>query len=225
MTKFPLSEKGQALIRLYEDMAVNGYTRRSGAKVTNVYNDFELKKFRNLCKDAMSQDAVKTVLDYGGGGSDWDAPGFDADTGASAKAFYGLDSVTTFEPARNLMEKVASDAVVCMDVLEHIYLADVPTVVEELFSLARRLLVVNVACYDAAALLPNGENAHITVRSPDWWKGVVDTVSVKYPDVQVILICSKTFQTGVLFESFRASDWQTADGFARPLKYWNFSQS
>jgi len=224
MTDFQLSEKGQDLIRLYEDMAVNGYMRRSGAKVSNVYNDFELKKFRNLCKKAMLSDEIKTVLDYGGGGSNWDAPDFDSETGVSAKEFFKLDTVNTFEPARNKMEKVPSDCVVCMDVLEHIYLADVPNVVEELFSLASKLLVVNVACYEAAALLPNGENAHITVRGPDWWKGVFDTVSVKYPDVAVVLICSKTFQTGVLFETFKASDWTTADGFARPLKYWNFSQ-
>ena len=28
---------------------------------------------------------------------------------------------------------------------------------------------INVACYNAAALLPNGENAHVTVRAPSWW--------------------------------------------------------
>ena len=24
-------------------------------------------------------------------------------------------------------------------------------------------------CYSAAALLPNGENAHITIQKPEWW--------------------------------------------------------
>ena len=69
--------------------------------------------------------------------------------------------------------------------------------VSELFSLARKLIVVNVACYKAAALLPNGENAHITVRSPNWWKGVFDVAAMKYPDIKVLLICSKTFRFGV----------------------------
>ena len=72
--------------------------------------------------------------------------------------------VTTFEPARNQMEKKESDCVVCMDVLEHIFLTDIPNLVDELFMLSKKLLVINVACYKAAALLPNGENAHITVR-------------------------------------------------------------
>jgi len=50
----------------------------------------------------------------------------------------------------------------------------VPKVVSELFSLAKKLLIINVACYEAAALLPNGENAHITTRNAHWWKGVID---------------------------------------------------
>ncbi|WP_407493157.1 hypothetical protein [Pseudooceanicola sp. MF1-13] len=225
MTHLELSQKGQDLIKLYEDMAVNGYTRKSGAKVTNVYNDFELQKFRNVCKKVLSNDRIKTVLDYGGGGSNWDAPKFDPDSGLSAKEFFGIDSVTTFEPARNLMNKVPSDGVVCMDVLEHIYLSDVPNVVEELFTLAKHLLVVNVACYEAAALLPNGENAHITVRKPHWWKGVMDTIAVKYPEVDVMLICSETFSSGILFDTFKAADWQSADGFVRKEKVLTFGRS
>ena len=74
-----------------------------------------------------------------------------------------------------------------VDVLEHIFVSDIPKVVEELFSLAKKLLVVNVACYKAAALLPNGENAHITVRSPDWWKGIIDVAAIKHPEVKILL--------------------------------------
>ena len=28
----------------------------------------------------------------------------------------------------------------------------------------------NVGCYEAAALLPNGENAHCTLKPIQWWK-------------------------------------------------------
>ena len=38
-------------------------------------------------------------------------------------------------------------------------------------SYANRLVVLNIACYKATALLPNGKNAHVTVRDPMWWKG------------------------------------------------------
>ena len=117
------------------------------------------------------------------------------------------------------MEKKQSDCVICMDVLEHIFIADVPNVIDELFSLSKNLLIINVACYKAAAILPNGENAHITVRSPVWWKGVIDTVAVKYPNIEVLLICSNTFKTGVIFETFKANDWLENSNYSTDFKY------
>ena len=167
MSKLKLSKQGKKLLKLYETMVIEGYKRQDGSKVENAYNDFELQKFRNICKEHISHPSIKTVLDYGGGGSDWDKEGFEPSNGASAKQFFDVNTVTTFEPARNQMDKKHSDCVVCMDVLEHIFLTDIANLVDELFSLTKKLLVINVACYKAAALLPNGENAHTTVRRPD----------------------------------------------------------
>jgi hypothetical protein len=195
-------------------MVVEGYNRHDGSKVEDAYNDFELKKFRLICKEYISKGSIKTVLDYGGGGSDWDAPGFDPTNGASAKQFFDVEKVVKFEPARARMEKPASDCVVCFDVLEHIFITDIANIVDELFSLTKKLLVINVACYKSAAILPNGENAHITVRSPDWWKGVIDSVAVKYQDVEVLLICSQTFKTGIVFSAFKSKEWHLSEKFS-----------
>jgi len=217
MENIKLSKKGNVLIKLYEEMAVKGVKRTDGA--INYYNDFQLKKFRNICKRQISNEKIKTVLDYGGGGSDWDAPGFVPGTKQSAKQFFQIQSVHTFEPARGLMEKKKADCVVCIDVLEHIFISDIPKVVDELFSLAKRLLVVNVACYKAAALLPNGENAHITVRGPTYWKGVFDTISSKYEDIEVMLICSQNFEKGIIFDTFKFRDWGHVKGFTTESQF------
>ena len=214
-----LSKKGTDLIKYYKRMAKEGYDRIDGIKVQCAYNDFELKKFRNVVKQNMQQEQIKTVLDYGGGGSDWDAINFDLNTGKSAKEFFDLEEVNTFEPARSLLKKIKSDCVVCVDVLEHIFIEDIPKVVSELFSLSKKLLIVNVACYAAAALLPNGENAHITVRSPDWWKGVFDTISSNYKKVEVVLICSNTFSSGVIFDSFKFDDWSSTKTYTTTLNF------
>ena len=222
MKKNDLSKKGQELIELYKHMAANGYDRKDGVRVESAYNDFELKKFRNICRAKMFGDEIQTVLDYGGGGSDWDKPGFDPSSGQSAKQFFNLEVVNTFEPARNKLEKPKSDCVICMDVLEHIFIADVPTVIDELFSLAKKLLIINVACYEAAALLPNGENAHITVRGADWWKGMVDASAVRHKTTEVMLICSKTFVSGVVYEPFRAGDWEAGGGYSVDTKIATF---
>ena len=213
MNDLTLSAKGQELIELYKHMAAHGYERSDGSKIINAYSDFELKKFRNICKGEFLKHNIETVLDYGGGGSDWNEADFDPVSGKSARDYFGVRKVTTFEPARNLMKKKISDSVVCFDVLEHIFVSDVPNVIEELFSLTKKLLIINVACYKASALLPNGENAHITVRSADWWKGVVDAIATRFEGVKVMLICSETYASGLVFETFSSSDWLLSDSF------------
>ena len=112
-----LSKKGMDLIGSYKDMVVNGYERTDGSKVTSTYNDFELRKFRAICKTHLQREDIETVLDYGGGGSDWDAPSFEPSTNESAKQFFRVKDVCTYEPARDLLEKRKSDCVVCMDVM------------------------------------------------------------------------------------------------------------
>ena len=224
MAGIKLSKKGDDLIKLYEEMAVNGADRTDGTRRENVYNDFQLRKFRNVCQNQISSEKIKTVLDYGGGVSDWDAPNFDLKTNQMAKEFFKIQHVDKFEPARGLLEKKRADCVVCMDVLEHIFIEDIPKVVAELFSLSKKLLVVNVACYKAAALLPNGENAHITVRSPDWWKGVFDATSISYENIEVMLICSQTFTSGVIFESWKFGDWASTRDFTTTMSFRTFQQ-
>ncbi len=80
--------------------------------------------------------------------------GFDT-SGKSAKEFYCLEKVNRYEPARNIDERVVSDAVLNFDVLEHIFIADVQSVLKDIFSYASKIVVINVACYPASALLPN----------------------------------------------------------------------
>ena len=72
-------------------------------------------------------------------------------------------------------------------------------------------------------MLPNGENAHITVRSPDWWKGIFDAISLGYENIEVMLICSNTFTSGVIFEkSFKFNDWASTEGFTTTMSFKTF---
>ena len=224
---FKLSTHGKKLIKQYEKMAKEGFQRTDGSKVppSAVYNSFQLRKFRYVSQNYFFQNKISTVLDYGGGGSDWSASGFDDKSGLSAKQFFNVKTINTYEPARGLNQKQKSDAVVCVDVLEHIFIGDIANILGELFSLAQKLLIINVACYKASALLPNGENAHITVRSPDWWKGVVDTTSSFYQNVQVVLICSTQFNKGVIYEPHKYKDWLFSEKFEVRCKFHEFSMS
>ena len=216
---FNFSRKGQELICFYADMAASGYNEERGDeinKVTEVYSDFELHRFRSVVKGIFSEYEVSSVLDYGCGGSDWDGDYlFD---GKNAKEYFGVKSVFRYEVARDLDERRIVDLVSCFDVLEHIHVSDIPLVVRELFSLADRALLVNVACYRAAARLPNGENAHVTVRDPAFWLGVFSAIAIEFPNVVVNLFCSVAHQKVVSFPAFSAAAWADGEGFVSYIR-------
>ncbi|MDD2819168.1 MAG: hypothetical protein PHN51_10315 [Candidatus Nanopelagicales bacterium] len=209
------SAKQQQLIALYSDMVLSGYTTIKDVHIKTVFSDMEIRFFKKPVKGALLSVGAQTLLDYGCGGSNYLSSGFQGDL--SAKEYFELKDVYRYEPSRNIDERQPADAVVCFDVLEHIFVADIPRVVRELFSLTKKLLIVNVACYKAAATLPNGENAHITVRPPFWWKGVFDTIAVEYPDIEVKLWCSEAWRKPTSFKAYRALDWVDSATFEVPV--------
>jgi hypothetical protein len=213
MFKFMMSKKGDELIGLYADMAINGYQRTDGKVVENSFSDFEARPYRDHLKKIFEQFSIRSVLDYGCGGSDWNQKGFDPASGMSAVEFFNLDVARHFEPARAIDERIKSDCVISFDVLEHVFISDIPNTIRQIFSLADKLVVVNVACYPAAAKLPNGENAHITVRKPDWWKGIFDAISLEFPSVQYQLIASPGYRTSQAYPVIKANDWDQSPTF------------
>ena len=66
------SSKGQQLLDLYSQMANDGDMMSGGQKIENAYNDFELVKFKQAVSEQFSKYEIKSVLDYGCGGSDWE---------------------------------------------------------------------------------------------------------------------------------------------------------
>lgn len=211
MFTYTPSEKQNKLIELYKSMANEGYKTTDDVYIPNAFNDMEIRAFKNQVRPLFQRYEIKTLLDYGAGGSDYNAISFSGSS--TAKEFFELQDVFIYEPARNIDERQIVDAVVCFDVLEHVFISDVSNVIQELFSYANRLLIVNVACYKARALLPNGENAHITIRSPDWWKGQFDAIAVQYPDVAIQLYCSTEWRKVTAYQCYSAGDWLAQENF------------
>ena len=207
-----LSPKGQKLVALYETMAIDGYDRTDGTRVVDAFKDFESRRLRNHLKIGITEYQVKSVLDYGSGGSDWHAIGFD-EIGQSAKDFYGLDVCLRYEPARGIDERKKVDCVLCFDVLEHIFIADLEAIVVDIFSHATKLVIINVACYPAAAVLPNGENAHVTVRPPHYWKALIDQIALRFPNVSVWLFTAESYNQPAEFPIYKANDWINSESF------------
>ena len=212
-----LSAKGKELIKMYSSMARDGYTRNDQTQILDAFSDFEARAYREPLEAIFKAHNVKTILDYGCGGSKWDLPGFDEQTNQSAKEFFNLTEAHLYEPAREIDQRNPADCVISFDVLEHIFITDIPIILHDMFRYSRKILVLNIACYPAAAQLPNGENAHITVRHPLWWKGMLDSISINYPDITVFLLCSQAWRETELLPEWKSGDWQSNAGFVVDL--------
>lgn len=210
--RIPLSPKGTKLIELYEHMASKGYKTHTGEFKEDAYNDFEARMFKNTLRPIFKEHQIHTLLDYGCGGSNWYDKNF-TDDNQSAVEYFDLEKAYHFEPARNINEKIRVDCVLNFDVLEHIFISDIPAVLRDMFSYAKKLVVINTACYNASAILPNGENAHITVRSAFWWKGMIDCLLPEFPKLKICLLCSKGYGKADMFPIFSDNERQKNNNF------------
>ena len=201
---FQLSNQYNELINYYKQMAENGYNRVDGTFVKNVYSDAEPHKFADQLKKIVEFFDAKNGLDYGSGGSNLNETKLA--NGVKFIDYIGLQKIQSFEPARNKKKKYKSDIVLCFDVLEHVFINDVPWVLNDLFKYANKCIVINVACYNAAALLPNGENAHITVRPPSWWLGQIECISSIHPDIYWALFTSESYNNSKFYGVHRMKD-------------------
>lgn len=207
------SRKYHELLAAYAHMAEAGRAQASGARIVGGYARQEAMAFRHDLRLLFARHGVGSVLDYGGGAGDWREK--TTPEGPSLADFTGIEAYRVFEPARARDERGPADAVACFDVMEHVFIADVPYVLADIFAAAGRLVVFNIACYPANARLPNGENAHCTLRSPDWWRGAVDMAAAARPEVVVALYLSTDYGRVASARAFRFADIAAAPGYGR----------
>lgn len=103
------------------------------------------------------------------------------------KRYWGVEQITCYDPAYEPLAQLPQevfDGVICTDVLEHCPEEDVEWIISEIFSFAREFVYLNVACYPAKKHLPNGENAHCTIKPPEWWKLYFDTALKERPGLR-----------------------------------------
>lgn len=133
--------------------------------------------------------AARTILDYGAGkaGAYQSLPGQPPESPVKGMPEWGEDvRVTVYDPAYPPYSEMPAgrfDGVICTDVLEHIAEEDIPWILQELFSHAEAFVYASVACYPAKKVLPNGENAHVCQKPPDWWDRQFRAAARAHPQV------------------------------------------
>ena len=177
------SARYTALITMYRDMHLHG-ERFLGIPATKTFDGRSLRKETGRIKNLIQLTGARTILDYGSGKGvqynpkpiviegqgEWDG----------VIDFWGVDEVTCYDPAfppYSTLPKGTFDGVISTDVLEHCPEEDIEWILREIFSYADRFVYLAIACFPAAKQLPNGENAHCTIRPPDWWQAMLDRVA------------------------------------------------
>lgn len=211
--RFATTGKYDELIAAYGEMARDGFRTGSGREVAGGYQRQEAMRFRAHLKPLFAAHGVSSVLDYGAGGGDWREKR--TPEGPTLAEYLNVEDYRVFEPARDADQRAPADAAVCFDVMEHVFLADVPYVLADVFACARRLAVFNIACYPADARLPNGENAHITLRPPNWWRGAIDMFAAAHPEVETVVYASTTYRDVRALPRIRMAEVAAAQGYVR----------
>jgi FkbM family methyltransferase len=169
------SPRYRELIALYARMHVEGETML-GIPAESTFAGSSLGPHIARIKRWIERTGARTILDYGAGKGTQYRPQKIVVQGTHVAdgiaEYWDVDQVQCFDPGyvpHSALPEGKFDGVICTDVLEHCPEEDLPWILDEIFGYAKRFVYLNVACYPARKTLPNGENAHITVRAPGWW--------------------------------------------------------
>ena len=158
-----------------------------------MFNGRTLLKFTNIIKQFLILNNCKSVLDYGCGKAILYSDRFSEVTDeidCPLPDYWELESYQLFDPAYEEHSKLPihkKDAVICTDVLEHIAEEDLEWVIKEIFSYARKMVFLNVACFAAAKSLPDGRNAHISIFKPTDWLNLLADISKEFKHLKIYL--------------------------------------
>ena len=189
-TRAQPSKRYRELMALYRRMHVEGETTL-GIPAEQTFPGVSLTPHVKRIKDWIERTGARTILDYGAGKGLQYRPQKVLVNGAHVAdgiaEYWDVDEVRCFDPGyapHSARPEGHYDGVICTDVLEHCPEEDLPWILGEIFGYARHFVYLNVACYPARKSLPNGENAHVTVRPPQWWRKLVEAHATTPFDLQ-----------------------------------------
>jgi hypothetical protein len=203
-----------------------GSERKKDAKrsATETFSGRSLLENASAIRELIVRTGSRSVLDYGcGKGEAYEQKDIEFEGGETAPnlaAYWKLDGIGHYDPGYEPFSELPAeryDGAICTDVLEHITEPDLPWIVDELFGYARKFVFASVACYPAKKQLPDGRNAHITIRPPEWWMGLIHAVAMRHTDVSYqIRIFTRTGPRRKLAGLYgkRTLDYETVERWA-----------
>ena len=149
-----------------------------------------LAPHRYLIKKIIKNTKSKTALDYGCGKAG-------LYINDNIHLSWGIKKIGLYDPAILMWNQLPGDnfdCVISTDVLEHVPEEEINDTLEEIFTLSNKCTYLNIAMYAALHILPNGENAHCTLKPKDWWRTkIAETIK---ENIEVHVVYSYTHGVG-----------------------------
>jgi hypothetical protein len=179
------SARYRELTALYRTMHVEG-EQFLNLPAAETFSGQSLLPQAKRIKRLIEATGAMSILDYGSGkGLQYDLRDVELPGGvvvSSVADYWDVDYVHCYDPAYPPFSKLPDtrfDGVISTDVLEHCPEEDIPWIIQEIFDFADRFVFALVACYPASKRLPTGENAHCTIRPPEWWAALAEAAAAR----------------------------------------------
>ena len=197
MTKNYPSEDYYKNLNYYKDMHKNGYNLIDGRKrdSKDAYNGKSTLAFAPIIKEIIKNENINNMIDYGCGKGNFYRNSFNLGSRfiPPLRKFWNID-IKLYDPCyekySNFEKDECFDLTICIDVLEHVPETDIEWILDRFFKISKKFIFINVACYEAIALLPDGRNAHINIQKPIWWSNKIEQLIKDQIGVKVICICT-----------------------------------
>lgn len=111
--------------------------------------------------DCIEKYQIKSILDFGCG---------KGETLKQIKEKYPSIKTYGYDPAYDSFMPDKVDMIISKDVLEHIEPEELDSTIEDLRNRCNIVQYHLIACHKATAVLPDGRNAHLIIKTPDWWQ-------------------------------------------------------
>ena len=169
-TRTDPSPRYRYLLDQYRSLHTEG-EKRLGMPPAKVFPGQSLFAQMHRIKQMIGLTGAHSILDYGcGKGMQYNPltrPFAGLAVGETVMDYWDVDNVHCYDPCVetfNTLPEGKFDGVISTDVLEHCPEEDIPWIIDEIFSYAKLFVFANVACYPAKKHLPDGENAHCTIK-------------------------------------------------------------
>ncbi len=164
------------LVAMYRQLHEEG-EKLLGIPPAETFNGHGLLLHSSRIKRLIESTGAASLLDYGSGkGRQYamqnvNIPG--DGVRESVQDYWNVDFVHCYDPAYPPFSKRPEGrfgGVIATDVLEHCPAEDMAWIIDDLFDYAELFVFAHIACYPAQKHLPNGENAHCTIKPEAWWQ-------------------------------------------------------